>query len=75
MERLIDFALGLLIVVLTLASAAGVWAAFRAYDLGQAQDLLYGMRVAGQSLFGLVVAAALASIRKRLSVIERGLRQ
>ena len=73
MERVIDVALWVLLAVLAIAVAFGMWAVFRSVSVGRPEYSIYGLRIAGQSLVGLVIVATLASIRKRLASIEAAL--
>ena len=75
MERVIDLALRTLLVVLAIATAFGVWSVFRATYAGHSEYVIYGLRIVGQSLGGLVVVAALISIRKKLAAIEANLKR
>ena len=70
MNRVIDIALWALMAILALAVAVGVSFTSWAVTLDKLELVLEGVRTVLLELGGLVVVAAVYSIRKRLAAIE-----
>lgn len=70
MERIIGIGLRIVLALIALAAGFGLFVSVRGAYLGFPVLIIYGMRVLALSFVGLVVVAALTSVRKRLAAIE-----